>query len=254
HARQVELQILRVVGDQVFQSGQIHCVCSLSEVRRTTDRPRRGDRERAGFPARPRVDPLGKTEAHASVRFARVSYATFSVSSPGFQLHGQSSSVCSASSTRSTSATLRPTFMSVTETKRMTPCGSTMNVARFATPSSSRMPSALDRFLRRSDIIGNGSPFRSGCSRRHARCTNSLSTEAPSTCASRSANASFCRPNSAISVGQTNVKSFGQKNTTSHLPGYVVFEIVWNASSSFSETVAFSENSGNLSPTVNIIL
>ena len=31
----------------------------------------------------------------------------------------------------------------------------------------------------------------------------------------------FLIPNSAISVGQTNVKSFGQKNTTIHFPLYV---------------------------------
>ncbi len=31
-------------------------------------------------------------------------------------------------------------------------------------------------------------------------------------------NSSFNLPNAAISVGQTKVKSFGQKNTTRHLP------------------------------------
>jgi hypothetical protein len=53
---------------------------------------------------------------------------------------------------------------------------------------------------------------------RQARCTNSLSVEAPSTWASRSANSPFMSPKPMISVGQTKVKSFGQKNTTSHLP------------------------------------
>ena len=41
-------------------------------------------------------------------------YAAFSVCSPCVQLQGHSSSVCSASSTRSTSAGLRPTLPSVT--------------------------------------------------------------------------------------------------------------------------------------------
>ena len=41
-------------------------------------------------------------------------HATLSVSCPDFQLQGQSSSVCSASSTRSTSSGLRPTLRSVT--------------------------------------------------------------------------------------------------------------------------------------------
>ena len=79
-----------------------------------------------------------------SRRGSMAPHAAFSVSSPFFQLQGHSSSVCSASSTRSTSSGLRPTFRSVTYTKRMTPCGSTMKVARCATPASgSRMPSAV---------------------------------------------------------------------------------------------------------------
>jgi len=41
---------------------------------------------------------------------------------------------------------------------------------------------------------------------------------APSSCASRSANSRVRRPKAAISVGQTKVKSFGQKNTTCHFP------------------------------------
>jgi len=41
-------------------------------------------------------------------------YAAFSTAPPISRLHGQSSSVCSASRTRSTSAGLRPTLMSVT--------------------------------------------------------------------------------------------------------------------------------------------
>jgi hypothetical protein len=47
-----------------------------------------------------------------------------------------------------------------------------------------------------------------------------VSVLAPSSCASRLANSAFFDPNSAISVGQTNVKSIGQKKMTRHLPGY----------------------------------
>ena len=56
----------------------------------------------------------------------RLAQAALSVSSPCFQLQGHSSSVCSASSTRSTSSGLRPTDRSVTYTNRITPSGSTM--------------------------------------------------------------------------------------------------------------------------------
>src|SRR5262245_20982434 len=45
------------------------------------------------------------------------------MSSPFCQLHGQSSSLCNASSTRSTSCGLRPTDRSFTDTKRMMPSG-----------------------------------------------------------------------------------------------------------------------------------
>jgi hypothetical protein len=51
----------------------------------------------------------------------------------------------------------------------------------------------------------------------------------PRTCASRSAKSSFRRPKAAISVGQTKVKSFGQKKTTRHLPAYVSPSISWKA-------------------------
>ncbi len=58
------------------------------------------------------------------------SYPMWITSSPGVQLQGVSSPVCRASSTRSTSSTLRPTFRSYTLTQRMMPSGSTMKVAR----------------------------------------------------------------------------------------------------------------------------
>jgi multidrug efflux pump subunit AcrB len=147
-------------------------------------------------------------------------YAIFSVSLPFSQLQGHSSSVCNASSTRITSFTLRPTFRSVTITKRMTPSGSMTYVARCATPSAgSSTPSAVESSRLMSASIGKGKLFSSSLCWRHARCTNSESVLTPSTCASRSLNALFSFPNSAISVGHTKVKSFGQKNSTSHLPG-----------------------------------
>ena len=46
---------------------------------------------------------------------------------------------------------------------------------------------------------------------RQAWCTNSESMEPPRICASRSANSLFSLPKAAISVGQTKVKSLGQK-------------------------------------------
>ena len=66
--------------------------------------------------------------------------------------------------------------------------------------------------------IGIGRFLRSAWFSRHARWTYSESTLAPSSCASRSAKSLFKLPNAAISVEQTNVKSFGQKKTTFHLP------------------------------------
>jgi hypothetical protein len=41
----------------------------------------------------------------------------------------------------------------------------------------------------------------------------------PNTWVSRAANSASWRPNSAISVGHTNVKSIGQKKSTRHFPG-----------------------------------
>ena len=59
-----------------------------------------------------------------------VFYAAFRNSSPFCQLHGHSSSVCSASRTRSVSCGLRPTLRPFTVTCWMTLSGSTMKVAR----------------------------------------------------------------------------------------------------------------------------
>src|SRR6202008_4787618 len=103
HRAEIQLQVARVVGQRITDLFYVH-QCLL------------GDGGPCGPPAAPHQ-------------------AAFNVSSPCFQLHGHSSSVCSASSTRSTSSGLRPTFRSVTYTKRITPWGSTMKVARCATPA-----------------------------------------------------------------------------------------------------------------------
>src|SRR5690606_29888472 len=70
------------------------------------------------------------------------SFLASRVSSPLFQLHGQSSSDWSASRTRRTSLTFRPTEPAVTMTNWISLFGSTMKVARSATPSLFRMPRA----------------------------------------------------------------------------------------------------------------
>src|ERR1700733_15248515 len=65
-----------------------------------------------------------------------------SVRSPLRQLHAPNSSDCRASSTRSTSSTLRPTEPAVTETNWISLLGSTMFVTRSATPSLLSAPVA----------------------------------------------------------------------------------------------------------------
>src|SRR5207237_4451978 len=136
-------------------------------------------------------------------------YAAPSVCWPGFQLHGQSSSVCSASRMRSCSSTLRPTERSVALTERMMPFGSTMYVTRSAAPAFGwTMPSCIANagWMNRSGVLIF---FRSSWLLRHARCENSLSVLPPRTIASRSAKSLARLSNSTISVGQMNVKSFG---------------------------------------------
>src|SRR5580698_5196278 len=197
----------------------------------------------------------GLGDGVAQVVERRHRQAISSVGSPRCQLQGQSSSVWSASSTRSTSSTLRPTSRSVTDTKRTIPSGSTMNVARIATPAvGCRMPSAFESSCLMSDSIGNGRSLRSGWFLRQATWTNSLSVLTPSTWASRSAKSRFLFPNAAISVGQTKVKSLGQKNTTFHLPGYSSLVRSWNSFPFSRLTAAVSWNAGNLSPMVNIVV
>lgn len=81
--------------------------------------------------------------------------------------------------------TFRPTEPAVTMENWISLLGSTMNVARWATPSAVRMPSDSHSSRLTSAIIGNGISRRSGWSLRQAKWTNSLSTDAPSTWASR---------------------------------------------------------------------
>src|SRR5579871_5808367 len=63
----------------------------------------------------------------------------------------------------------------------------------------------------------------------------------------------LARPNSAISVGQTNVKSIGQKKTTRQRPGWLSPPIDWNSAPGSVDTTACNWKLGNLSPTVSIL-
>ena len=94
-----------------------------------------------------------------------------------------------------------------------------MKVARSATPSFlSRMPSAVDELAldvgehRERQVLQVGVVLAPGEVHELA-----VGRDAETT-ASRSSNSPFSLPNAAISVGQTKVKSFGQKKTTFHLP------------------------------------
>src|SRR6185436_15167404 len=123
----------------------------------------------------------------------------------------------------------------------------------MATPSClCRMPSAAESSRLMSASMGKVRSLRSGWLLRQARCTYSESIETPSTWASRSAKSRLRLPNSAISVGQTKVKSLGQKNTTFHLPAWSWSLRSLNSLPLSRLTTACSLYSGNLSPTVNI--
>jgi hypothetical protein len=84
--------------------------------------------------------------------------------------------------------------------------------------------------------------FFSAASEMKTRCPYTPST------ASRSANSPFSLPKPAISVGHTNVKSFGQKKMTFHLPLWLAVENGLKAVARSLETTPVSENSGNLCP------
>src|SRR6185369_15408228 len=103
-----------------------------------------------------------------------------------------------------------------------------------------------------SESIGNGRFFSSSFAWRHAWCTYSLSMLTPSSCASRALNSLSSLPNAAISVGHTNVKSFGQKKNTCHLPGCVSFVNGWKALLMSFDTTPVSENGGNFCPIPSI--
>src|ERR1700761_5501965 len=76
------------------------------------------------------------------------------------------------------------------------------------------------------------------------------------TTVSRSENSLFFLLNSAISVGQTNVKSLGHQNITVHLPSALPYASVISVNSfPFSiDTTAFFLNAGNFSPIDKILL
>ena len=99
---------------------------------------------------------------------------------------------------------------------------------------------------------GNGRVLRSAWSRRHARWTKCVSVLMPSTWASRSSNSELRLPNSAISVGQTKVKSMGQEKSTTHLPGWLRLVRRVNSRPLSVLTTASRSNSGRRSPTVSI--
>src|SRR5579863_3890492 len=115
------------------------------------------------------------------------------------------------------------------------------------------MPSALDSSRLMSESIGKGRLRSSSLSLRQARCTYSLSTLTPNNCAPRSLNSRLSLPKAAISVGQTKVKSLGQKNTTCHLPACSPLLNCSNALLASFETTPVSAYAGNLSPIPNMI-
>src|SRR5262245_19033725 len=114
------------------------------------------------------------------------------------------------------------------------------------------MPSSVVSSRLMSESIGNGRFFSSSLVLRHAWCTYSLSVETPSSWASRALNSLSSLPNAAISVGHTKVKSFGQKNTTRHLPLWVLASNCWKALAWSFETTPVSEYCGNFLPIPNM--
>src|SRR5882724_9981150 len=115
------------------------------------------------------------------------------------------------------------------------------------------IPSCVVNSRLMSASIGKGRFFNSSLSRRQARCTNSLSMLTPRICASRALNSLSSLPNAAISVGHTNVKSLGQKNTTCHLPWKLSWVKGWNALFRSLETTPVRENWGNFCPMLNML-
>src|SRR5258708_2637816 len=142
----------RCGGERIVDDGVAGFVAGISEhgVEQLTvaSGGRRSDRhppplrrrERAGLQHALQIE-LGIARVLRHTRAQRFdgahdAYAAPSVCWPGRQLHGQSSSLCRASSARITSSTLRPTDRSFALTQRMMPFGSTMYVTRSAAPAS----------------------------------------------------------------------------------------------------------------------
>ena len=105
--RQVELQVLGIVGQGVFQSFDATWEILSRKVPSSALRDE-------GFAGRDGMSVSAVGAAGRRVDGRSDYAAVLMTSSPFCQLQGQSSSVCSASSTRSTSCGLRPTLMSVT--------------------------------------------------------------------------------------------------------------------------------------------
>ena len=111
--RDVEPKILRIIGKDVGELVQGHDVLRCSRKRGAETESLRA--------------PL---EVLLRGRLPGVQAAGRSTSWPSVQLHGQSSSVCSASRTRNVSCGFRPTLRPFTVTCWMILSGSTMKVAR----------------------------------------------------------------------------------------------------------------------------
>ena len=174
-SRKIELQILGIVGDQLANFVQSHVLSSflLPSPRRKPGRCSTPETLIHGFRLSPERGMCGVTPLAASLGLS-ASCRGRARRSAGRRARAAPLAGCGRRS------------MSLTETKRMMPCGSTMKVARFATPSSlSRMPSAVlsSRLIsasREGDLAQIFAVWR------QARCTYSLSIERPSTSASRS--------------------------------------------------------------------
>src|ERR1700733_12561721 len=112
------------------------------------------------------------------------------------------------------------------------------------------MPNSSANDLDVSASMGNFRSRRSAWSLLQAACTNSESVEAPINTVSLSVNSLCFLLNSAISVGQTKVKSLGHQNITVHLPSALAYSCVISVNSlPFSiDTTAFFLKAGNFSP------
>ena len=143
---------------------------------------------------------------------------------------------------------------SLTDTKRMMPSGSTMKVARSATPSSlSRMPSAVRQLALDVGQHRERQAFEVGMVLAPGEVDElAVGRDAVDHARRGRRTRALSLPKPAISVGQTKVKSFGQKNTTFHLPASVSLVAGVKAVFGSVPLTAVREKAGNLSPTVSI--